>query len=121
MAIVAIAAPKLRLPKSPIKTRAGCELKTKNPSKEPTNTKQNIATSSLPSIQAAFQDRIPKARKAITDNPAHNPSSPSVIFTALLVPTKIKRMNKPKVHPKGTVKCRKVISIVGSPPFFINI
>ena len=57
--------------------------------------------------------------KAIRDKPPAKPSKPSVILTALLVPTSKNKINKPYVHFKFIFKPKNDISRVGSPPLII--
>ena len=95
IATVAKAPPKASAPVSPINTLAGCVLNNKKPKIQPTNTKQKIAIPSYPIIQLLPQDITPYARNAITHNPPHNPSRPSVILTALVVPTSKNKINTP--------------------------
>ena len=65
MATLPKAAPRASDPVSPMNTLAGCELYTKNPTKAPTKTKQNMAMSSFPTVHDEPQEIIPKAKKAI--------------------------------------------------------
>ena len=113
------AAPKASDPVSPINTLAGCELYTRNPTKAPTNTKQNTAISSFPAVQTEPHEIIPKAKKAIAERPPARPSKPSVMFTALLLPTKTNSKNAPYNHPK-LISIPKAL-IVGSLPLLRNI
>ena len=95
MATLASVAPSESEPVSPINTLAGLVLNTKKPSNEPTNTKQKIAISSYPCAQVDPHAIMPKARKAIADNPPASQSSPSVKLTALELATKMKSKNNP--------------------------
>ena len=40
----------------------------------------------------------------MADNPPASPSKPSVMFTALVVPTKTRKINIPYPQPSGIVK-----------------
>ena len=74
-------------------TLAGCELNNKNASTAPTSENANIAIVSYPTIQDEPNAITPYARKAITERPPHNPSNPSAILTAFVVPTNINNTN----------------------------
>ena len=93
--ITANVAPNEREPVSPIITFAGYVLYIKKPNKEPTRIKQNIPISELPATQVVPKLIIPKARNATADKLPANPSKPSVIFTALLLATKMNNINNP--------------------------
>ena len=95
IAIVAIVAPRVKLPVSPINTLAGFELYTRKPIILPISIKQKIPISLLPSIHQLPIAIKPKAKKAIADNPPAKPSNPSVKLTALEDPTNKNKMNTP--------------------------
>ena len=55
----------------------------------------------------------------IADNPAASPSKPSVIFTALLVPTNKTKINKPNSHPISKLIFKMLSVKLALPPPFI--
>ena len=57
--------------------------------------KQKMAKSSLPGVHVAPKHKIPRLANAMAHRPPASPSSPSVIFTALLLPTKTNNKNIP--------------------------
>ena len=82
--IILIISPKNVLPVSPMNIFAGGKLYTKNPNVDPNIINDSIISNppKLFSINAI----TPIVRKYIEDIPAHNPSSPSIRFIALLLP-----------------------------------
>ena len=95
-------------------------MKTKKPKIPPIKTKQKTAISSYPSNHPVLHEIIPNVKNEITDNPPANPSSPSVILTALLLATNINKINKPYNQLISIFKFRVLIQTNGSLPPFIN-
>ena len=90
-------------------------LNTKKPNKLPHSIKENIPKSSYPTIKEIRANAI----KAIAESPPARPSKPSVKLTALLDPTRTKRMNNPYTNPSSKSICSVPTVKEVCPPFFM--
>ena len=104
IAIDAIAAPKANEPVSPINTFAGFTLNIKNPNVEPTVAAPRTTIGVSPFFTATSVKNV----ITIATTPEHKPSSPSVKFTALLVPNNTSSVNTTRMvsimNKKGEVE-----------------
>jgi len=75
--------PRNILPQSPMKTLAGLKLRNRKPMRLPSMASMNTATTGCPTEKA----KAASTAQVIREMPAAKPSSPSMRFTALVIPT----------------------------------
>ena len=104
--------PSTWLPLSPMKTRAGCVLKRRKPSKAPASAAVVEATGPLPV-------EMPIQPMASTDNsvvPPARPSSPSERLMALVTPTRNTKLNASDSAAGRSMRSVSVVDSIDTPP-----